>query len=43
MARGKVDVAVLGGRALAEGGWPADDLEERRLGRVIDGYDRVVN
>jgi monoamine oxidase len=28
--------------ALAEGGWPADDIEERRLGRVIDGYDRVV-
>jgi monoamine oxidase len=28
--------------ALADAGWPADDVEERRLGRVIDGYDRVV-
>lgn len=28
--------------ALADGGWPADDVEERRLGRVIDGYDCVV-
>lgn len=36
------DPDVISAHALAEGGWPADDLEERRLGRVLDGYDRVV-
>jgi monoamine oxidase len=29
--------------ALAESGWPGDDLEERRLGRVADGYDRIID
>ena len=29
-------------RALAEGGSPGDDVRERRIGRVLDGYDRVV-
>lgn len=27
--------------ALAEGGSPGDDLRERRIGRVLDGYERV--
>ena len=36
------DPRVISAHALADGGWPADDVEERRLGRVIDGYDRVV-
>jgi monoamine oxidase len=36
------DPRVASVHALADGGWPADDHEERRLGRVIDGYDRVV-
>ena len=36
------DPRVASVHALADGGWPADDVEERRLGRVIDGYDRVV-
>ena len=29
-------------RALADGGWPGDDVEEQRQGRVDGGYDRVV-
>ncbi len=29
-------------RALADGGAPGDDVRERRIGRVLDGYDRVV-
>ena len=36
------DSRVISSHALAEGGWPGDDLVERRLGRVIDGYDRVI-
>jgi hypothetical protein len=28
-------------RALAEGGSPGDDVRERRIGRVIDGYDTL--
>lgn len=28
--------------ALADGGWPSDDIEEQRLGRVVDGYDRAI-
>jgi monoamine oxidase len=29
-------------RALSEGGWPGDDVEEQRQARVIGGYDRVI-
>ena len=29
-------------RALADGGSPGDDVRERRIGRVLDGYDRVI-
>jgi monoamine oxidase len=36
------DPRVASVHALADGGWPADDVEERRLGRVIGGYDRLV-
>ncbi len=36
------DPRVASVHALADGGWPADDIEERRLGRVVDGYDRVI-
>jgi monoamine oxidase len=36
------DPRIISVHALGDGGWPADDDEERRLGRVIDGYDRVV-
>jgi monoamine oxidase len=36
------DPRVISAHALADGGWPADDVQERRLGRVIDGYDRVI-
>lgn len=36
------DPARISGRALAEGGSPGDDVRERRMGRVLDGYDRVV-
>jgi monoamine oxidase len=30
-------------RALAEDGSPGDDVRERRIGRVLDGYDRVID
>jgi monoamine oxidase len=33
---------LISARALAEGGWPGHDMAERRLGRVITGYDRVI-
>ena len=36
------DASRIGERALAEGGSPRGDVRERRIGRVIDGYDRVV-
>ncbi|HEY7186189.1 MAG TPA: NAD(P)/FAD-dependent oxidoreductase [Vicinamibacterales bacterium] len=36
------DPRLVSAQALAEGGSPGDDVRERRLGRVIDGYDRVV-
>lgn len=36
------DPARVSERALAEGGSPGDDVRERRIGRVLDGYDRVV-
>jgi monoamine oxidase len=36
------DSRLISSHALAEGGWPGDDLAQRRLGRVIDGYDRVI-
>ena len=29
-------------RALADAGSPGDDVRERRIGRLLDGYDRVV-
>ena len=37
------DARVISSHSLAEAGWPADDFEERRLGRVVDGYDRVID
>jgi monoamine oxidase len=36
------DPRVISAHALAEGGSPGDDVEERRLGRVIGGYTRVI-
>jgi monoamine oxidase len=36
------DPRLISAKALAEAGWPGDDIAERRLGRVIGGYDRVV-
>jgi monoamine oxidase len=30
-------------RALADGGTPGDDVRERRIGRVVAGYDHVVD
>jgi monoamine oxidase len=36
------DPRLISAHALAEGGWPGEDVEERRLGRVVDGYDRVI-
>ena len=36
------DPRRISAHALAEGGWPGDDEAEKRLGRVVDGYDRVI-
>jgi len=36
------DPSRISERALADGGSPGDDVRERRIGRVIDGYDRVI-
>jgi monoamine oxidase len=36
------DPARVSERALAEGGSPRGDVRERRIGRVLDGYDRVT-
>jgi monoamine oxidase len=35
------DPELISERALAEGGSPQGDIEEERIGRVLDGYDRV--
>lgn len=37
------DPAKISERALADDGSPGDDVRERRIGRVIDGYDRVTD
>jgi monoamine oxidase len=37
------DPALISERALAAGGSPGDDVRERRIGRVLDGYDRVID
>ncbi len=37
------DPKKIGERALASGGSPHGDVRERRIGRVIDGYDRVID
>ncbi len=36
------DPRAISAHALAQGGWPADEAEERRLGRIVAGYDRVI-
>ena len=36
------DPHLISARALADGGSPGDDIRERRLARVVDGYDRVI-
>ena len=36
------DAGRISVHALADGGSPGDDVRERRLGRVLDGYDRVL-
>ena len=33
---------IISERALAEGGSPRDDVRERRIGRVLDGYGSIV-
>jgi monoamine oxidase len=33
---------IISERALAEGGSPRGDVRERRIGRVLDGYDSIV-
>ncbi len=37
------DLARISERALADGGSPGDDVREQRAGRVLDGYDRVID
>ena len=36
------DPRLISALVLAESGSPGDDADERRLGRIIDGYDRVI-
>ena len=36
------DPALISGLALADGGSPQGDPRERRIGRLLDGYDRVT-
>ncbi|HJQ22085.1 MAG TPA: NAD(P)/FAD-dependent oxidoreductase [Gemmatimonadaceae bacterium] len=36
------DTRVISERSLAEGGSPRGDVRERRIGRVVEGYGRVV-
>ena len=36
------DPHLISARALAEGGSPGDEVRERRLAHVVDGYDRVI-
>jgi monoamine oxidase len=36
------DPTRISERALAGGGSPGDDVRERRIGRVMDGYDRII-
>jgi monoamine oxidase len=37
------DLGSISEQSLAAGGSPRDDVRERRIGRVIDGYDAIVN
>jgi len=36
------DPHLISAQALAEGGSPGDEVRERRLAHVVDGYDRVI-
>jgi monoamine oxidase len=36
------DPRLISAQALADGGSPGDDIRERRLARVVQGYDRVM-
>jgi monoamine oxidase len=37
------DPHSISGQALAESGSPGDDHRERRIGRILEGYDRVLS
>lgn len=37
------DIRLVSAHSLAEGGSPGDEPEEQRQGRMLDGYDQVVN
>jgi monoamine oxidase len=37
------DPKLISERSLAEGGSPDDDVRERRIRRVLEGYDRVID
>ncbi len=37
------DLDLISERSLAEGGSPRDDVRERRIGRVVEGYGAVVD
>jgi monoamine oxidase len=36
------DPRLISASILAESGSPGDDIQERRLGRIVNGYDRVL-
>ena len=37
------DTTLISERALADGGSPREDVRERRIGRVIEGYGRIID
>jgi monoamine oxidase len=37
------DTRLISASVLAESGSPGDDVRERRLGRILEGYDRVLD
>jgi len=37
------DIRLVSAHSLAEGGSPGDEPEEQRQGRMLDGYDRLVD
>jgi monoamine oxidase len=37
------DTTLISERSLAEGGSPGDDVRERRIGRILEGFDSILH